>query len=171
MRVGLDWLRVCVVLAFPALSCADCIAFHQAGKHIGETQCITGKVVQVKQSYKGVTYLNFCDDYRRCPFAVVVFARDLKHVGDVRQLQGKVIEIHGPVKEYDGRAEIILRQARQLSGEAAQIPPLPKGYDVEKKGQFSAGKFGHPSSGRKPAKQKQGPPVQIEESEADGPPE
>jgi hypothetical protein len=41
-----------------------------------------------------------------CPFTVVVFAHDLKRIGDVSQLQNKVIEVHGPVKEYDGRPEI-----------------------------------------------------------------
>lgn len=146
-------------------SLAGCIPFTEAGKHVGETRCVSGKVVQVKQTFKGVTYLNYCENYRTCPFTVVVFARDLKHVGDVRQLEGKVIEVNGPVKEYDGRAEIILRRPRQLTGEAAQIPPLPKSYDVERKGQFSAGKFSHPSSSRKPASRKaQGPPIEIEES-------
>jgi hypothetical protein len=36
---------------------------------------------------------------------VVVFPSNLRHVGDVRQLQGKVVEIHGPVKLYDGRGD------------------------------------------------------------------
>lgn len=168
----LYWLHTCAILITllcPSLMPASCIPFSDAGKHVGETRCVTGKVVRVKSGSKGVTYLNFCEDYRVCPFTVVVFASDLKHVGDVRQLQGKVIEVNGPVKEYDGRAEIILRQARQLSGDAAQIPPLPKGYDVEKKGQFSAGKFGYPSSSHKPAKKKQGAPLQIEEGDAGDP--
>ena len=159
-------LSACLVLFlfFPGFALAGCIPFSEAGKHVGETRCFSGKVVQVKQTLKGVTYLNFCENYRTCPFTVVVFARDLRHVGDVRQLAGKVIEVNGPVKEYDGRAEIILRRPRQLTGEAAQIPPLPKSYDVERKGQFSAGKFSHPSSSRKPASKKtQGPPIQIEE--------
>jgi len=64
---------------------------------------------------------------------------DLKSVGDVRQLQGRIVEIHGQVKEYDGRAEIILEEYRQLSGSTARIPPLPKNYDVENKGRYSAG--------------------------------
>ncbi len=134
------------VLLFPSWCPAECIPFSEAGKHIGEIRCVTGKVVQVKPGSKGVTYLNFCQDYRVCPFTVVVFGGDLRDVGDVRQLAGKIIEVHGLVKEYDGRAEIILRQARQLSGEAAQIPPLPKNYDVEKKGHYSAGKFSHPKA-------------------------
>ena len=65
---------------------------------------------------------------------VVVFPSDLKQVGDVRQLQGKVIEIEGELKGYDGRAEIVLRRLSQLRGDAARIPPLPKEYDVERHG-------------------------------------
>jgi hypothetical protein len=68
-----------------------------------------------------------------------------------RQLQGKVIE-DGPVKEYDGRAEIALRQARQLRGDMAKIPAMPKTYDVERQGRHSAGKFSHPKSKRRTSK-------------------
>jgi hypothetical protein len=100
----------------------------------------------VKQGKQGVHFLDFCDDFRLCPFTVVVFPSDLKNVG-IRQLQGRMIEIHGQVKEYDGRAEIILEEYRQLSGSAARIPPLPKNYGVEKKGRYSAGTFSHPKAG------------------------
>lgn len=51
-----------------------------------------------------------------CPFTVVVFPRDLKDVGDVRQLAGPMIEIGGPVKLYNGRAKIALPRMSQLSG-------------------------------------------------------
>jgi len=80
--------------------------FWEAKKHISETRCVSGKVLRVKEGNRGVTFLDFCEDYLVCPFTVVVFPSDLKHVGDLRQLQGKMVEIHGPVKEYDGRAEI-----------------------------------------------------------------
>jgi hypothetical protein len=105
-----------VALLLPAISIADCIAIWEAKKHIGETRCVSGKVLRVKEDNRGVTFLDFCEDYLVCPFALVVFPSDLKHVGDVRQLQGKMVEIHGPVKEYDGRAEIVLERARQLTG-------------------------------------------------------
>ena len=55
-------------------------------------------------------------------------------MGDVRQLQGRMFEIHGQVKEYDGRAEIVLEEYLQLGGAAARIRPLAQNYDVEKKG-------------------------------------
>ena len=128
-----------LALLFPALSFAACVPFDQARKHIGETQCVSGKVVRVEAGSRGVHYLDFCEDYGSCPFSVVVFSSDLKNVGDVRHLEGKAIEIRGEVKEYDGRAEIILESARQLGGEAVRLPPLPKMFDVEQKGHFRAG--------------------------------
>jgi hypothetical protein len=97
----------------------------------------------------------------------VIFRGDLKHVGDVRQLEGRTIEVRGEIKTYDGRPEILLKEARQLTGESARITPLPKNYDVEKKGRFSAGKFNHPKSDRRPAPRPQGRPIETEDPETD----
>jgi hypothetical protein len=85
-----------------------------------------------QQAEPGVHFLDFCDDSRLCRFTVVVFPSDLKSVGDIRQLPGRIIEIHG-------RAEVILEEYRQLSGSGARIPPFPKNYDVEWNGHSSAG--------------------------------
>ncbi len=128
-----------LLLSAPAFG-ADCIPFDQAPKHIGETHCVIGKVVRVQASRKA-HYLDFCEDYRLCPFSVVIFSHDMKNVGDVRQLAGKVIEIRGEIKEYNDRAEIVLDSRKQLSGQAAMLPPLPKSFDVEQRGHFSAGTF------------------------------
>jgi len=76
-----------------------------------------------------------------CPFTVVVFESDLKDVGDVRRLEGRTIEIRGPIKLYEGQPEIILNRISQIRGGAAMIPPLPKNYDVENRGHFSAGRL------------------------------
>jgi len=130
---------------------SDCIPIHEARQHIGETKCVTGKVLRVKIGNKGVHFVDFCEDHAACPFTVVVFPSDLKDVGDVRQLAGRTIEVNGAVKLYDGRPEIILKRISQLRGGAAMIPPLPKNYDVDNRGHYSAGRL-HPS--RKPKKHK-----------------
>ena len=150
-------------VSFPSSSLAQCVPFAEANQHIGGNRCIAGKVLNVKEGGRGVTYLDFCEDYRLCPFTVVVFPSDLKHVGDVRQLKDKLIEVHGEVKQYDGRAEIILRRPQQLSGGSAMIPPLPKDYDVEKKGHYSAGKFKYPKAARHKRPKRQSAPVGIED--------
>lgn len=127
-------ILLCSVAAFAG----DCIPFDKASDHLGSNACVTGKVLQIGRSKGGTTFLDFCEDVKACPFVVVIFARDLRDVGEVRQLEGKVIEVSGKIEEYNGRAEIILKDVKQLRGEAASIPPLPKTYDVEKRGGFSA---------------------------------
>jgi hypothetical protein len=116
---------------------AACIPFTQAENRIGDQACVTGKVLKVAESKSGTFFLNFCEKYRDCPFTVVVFPSNLKDVGDVRQLEGKTIEIFGKITTWRGHAEIVLRDTRQLKGEAAKLPPVPKEYDAERKGKFS----------------------------------
>jgi hypothetical protein len=144
-------LAFCLLGLTPASHASDCLPIHEAGQHVGETKCVTGKVLKIKVGVKGVHFLDFCEDQAACPFTVVVFASALKDVGDVRHLEGRTIEIHGAVKLYDGRPEIILNRISQISGGAALIPPLPKNYDVENRGHFSAGRL-RPS--KKPGKTK-----------------
>ena len=83
----------------------------------------------------------------------------------VRQLEGRNVEVHGKVTAYNGRAEIIIERARQLGGDGAQLPTLPKEYDVEKKGHYSAGAFSlpHASHAKTPKKQAPTYPVEIPE--------
>ncbi len=130
-----------LVLALGLRCAAECIPFQEAPQKIGATTCVRGKVLKVDQSRGGSLFLNFCEDYRKCPFSVVVFPSRLRDVGDVRLLEGKEIEIHGRIQEWRGRAEIILRDARQLKGENAKLPPIPKSYDVETRGKYSAGEY------------------------------
>jgi len=130
-----------VFSAIPTFAVTDCLPIEQASRHIGETKCVSGKVRRVAVGSKGVRFLDFCEDQMSCPFTVVVFPYNLKDVGDVRGLAGRNIEIHGRVKLYDGRAEIVLNRISQIANGASLIPALPKNYDVEKQGHYSAGRM------------------------------
>lgn len=166
-------LLLCLVglAAAHLFAASDCLPIREAGQHVGETKCVTGKVLRVKAGARGVHFVDFCEDQMSCPFTVVVFPSDLRDVGDVRRLAGRVIEIHGPVKLYNGRAEIILNRVSQLTGGSTLIPPLPKNYDVEKQGHYSAGRM-RPT--KKPAKTKPTPATSgtygNEADASDGPP-
>jgi hypothetical protein len=157
-RIPVQVALLILLFAAPTARAADCIPIHQAGQHIGETKCVTGKVIRVKVGIKGVHFLDFCEDAMACPFTVVVFSNDLKDVGDVRRLAGRTIEIRGALKAYDGRPEIILNRISQIEGGAAMIPPLPKNYDVENRGHFSAGRL-RPT--KKPTKTKAKPSTTV----------
>jgi hypothetical protein len=144
-----------------AAASADCIPFSQAREHIGEDQCVTGTVFRIKHGERGVTWFDFCEDFRVCPFTVVVFPGHLRDIGDVRQLEKREIQVHGTLKEYDGRAEIVLSELRQLGGDAVRIPKLPKNYDVENRGRYSAGSVSFPRTTHTASKRKQVPDLPI----------
>jgi hypothetical protein len=99
----------------PALGgVAGCIDFREAQSHTGQTGCITGRVLRTYTSRNGVTFLDFCLDYRNCPFSSVVFASDRSKFGDLTTLGSRQVEIRGPIVSYKGRAEIILHDPEQL---------------------------------------------------------
>ena len=93
---------------------AGCIDFREAQSHTGQTGCITGRVLRTYTSRSGVTFLDFCPDYRNCAFSGVVFASDRSKFGDLTTLGSRQVEIRGPIISYKGRAEIILHDPEQL---------------------------------------------------------
>jgi len=141
---------------------SGCVAFSDAAKHVGTSECVAGTVLRVENGGKGVTFLSFCKEAKACPFTVVVFPADIKKMGDIRQLEGKQIEIRGTIQDYDGRAEIVLRRTQQLGNGAFLVfPPVPMDYDVEREGHNSAGKFVRPKV--KKTTKKEGDPISIED--------
>ena len=93
---------------------ARCIDFREAPSHTGQTGCVTGRVLRVYTSRSGATFLDFCPDYRNCPFSTVIFASDRSRFGDLATLESRQVEIRGPIVSYKGRAEIILHDPEQL---------------------------------------------------------
>lgn len=143
----------------------DCVSWVEAREHLGTSGCVRGVVMQVEDGRKGAKILNFCPVGKTCPFTVVVFPVDLKKMGDIRQLEGRQIEIKGTIQDYEGRSEIVLRRSQQL-GEGAFLlfPTVPTEYDVERAGHYSAGKFKRPKAAKK-KHPKKGDPVSIEDPE------
>src|SRR3984893_16040049 len=101
----------------------ECVSFAEASKHVGTTQCVSGTVLHVAERTNGVTFLTFCQDHKTCPFTGVMVPDDLEKVGDIQQLEGRMIEIKGTIQDHDGRAEIILRHTQQLGESAFVVLP------------------------------------------------
>jgi len=149
--------------ASAAFATPECVSIADAHNHVGAARCVGGKILDVKEGTRGVTFLDFCENLDTCPFTVVVFADDLKHVGDVRHLRGRDVQISGTIVEYDGRAEIVLRRPQQLGKDVALVPPLPKDYDVEKRGKYSPGKFKYPKQQKKSPRHPRGRGIDVED--------
>jgi hypothetical protein len=164
-------LSLATVIAGSLLTLAsDCIPIAETASHVGETKCVTGRVVRVKVGPRGVHFLDFCQERIACPFSVVVFSHDLKDVGDVRRLAGRTIEIRGSLKLYDGRSEIVLSRVSQITNGALLIPPLPKSYDVENRGHYSAGRLRPPKKLKTPKAQPNTTATYGNEAESEDPP-
>jgi len=97
-----------------AAEVAGCVDFRQAGDHTGQTGCVSGRIVRVFTSRVGNTYLDFCPDYRSCPFSSVIFASDRDKFGDLGTLGGRTVELRGLISVYQGRAQIIIHDPQQI---------------------------------------------------------
>ena len=91
-----------------------CVDFHEAAAHIGETSCVSGRVLRVFTSRSGNSFLDFCSDYRDCPFTSVIFEADHSKFGNLSTLTGRQVEIHGTIVQYQGHAEIVVHDADQI---------------------------------------------------------
>ncbi len=87
--------------------------FMEAKDHIGENAIIRGKVVKTYTAKSGVSFLDFCSNYKTCPFTAVIFASDRDKFGDLKQFEREV-KINGLIKTYNGKAEIILNEREQV---------------------------------------------------------
>jgi DNA/RNA endonuclease YhcR with UshA esterase domain len=97
-----------------ASSPPPCEDLRNAGPLVGKSGCVAGLVLRVYSARTGNTFLDFCQDYRTCPFTSVIFASDKSKFGDLESLQGKRVEIRGDVVTYQGHAEIIIHDPQQV---------------------------------------------------------
>jgi len=89
------------------------ISAAEAEKHFQETVIVTGKVAQVSIRPK-LVYLNLEKKYPDTPMYCVIFARATNQFGDLKQLEGKQVEIKGKIEEYQDKAQIIINSTNQL---------------------------------------------------------
>jgi hypothetical protein len=95
-------------------STTACTDIQNASTLEGKHGCVAALVLRVYTAGSGNTFLDFCQDYRSCPFTSVIFSTDKAKFGDLGSLQGKRVEIRGDVVDYQGRAEIILHGPEQV---------------------------------------------------------
>lgn len=106
--------------AVPAIAPAEerssgpCVSFRDAESHAGENTCVTGYILRAYTSRSGNTFLDFCQDYRSCPFTSVVFASDRSKFGNLETLDGRRVELRGLISIYRNQAEIVVRDPSQI---------------------------------------------------------
>jgi micrococcal nuclease len=102
------------------------IDYTEAPNHIGEYACVSGKIDHVYTSQKGTIFLNFCPDYKTCPFGVIIFGSDAYKFPNPKQYEGQTLEITGLIRSYQGRPEIILNDLGQIKILSHEPSPVRK---------------------------------------------
>jgi DNA/RNA endonuclease YhcR with UshA esterase domain len=94
------------------------IPVDSVAKHIGETVTVCSTVYGIKSMEK-VTFINLGRAYPNAPLTLVIFAKDLINFSDSpEKLYGnKPVCVTGTVKEYKGKAEIIVNKPDQIKAE------------------------------------------------------
>lgn len=93
-----------------------------AGRCLGETRTVVGRLDHVGHSKGGNAYLNFCKDFRSCAFSAVVFKKNRGRFPDLDALAGADVAITGKIKEYKGQPQIIVEGPDQLVARV-ETPP------------------------------------------------
>ncbi len=99
--------------AEPSQQVAKRINYIEAPDHVGEYVCVVGRVDHVNRP-RETTFLNFCPNYKTCPFGAVIFSSDAYKFPNPEQYEGQTVEITGLIRSYQGRSEIILKEAGQI---------------------------------------------------------
>ena len=100
-------------VASPAL--AATIAPKDAPAHVGQTVTVEGVVSEVFTSRRSnTTFLDMGGRYPDNVFTAVIFSSDAGKFPNVHALEGKTVDVTGPVRLYRGKPEIILHAADQI---------------------------------------------------------
>jgi DNA/RNA endonuclease YhcR with UshA esterase domain len=93
---------------------AETIAPADAKTHVGQTVTVEGTVSDVHTVASGVTFIDMGGRYPDNAFTAVIFAADAGKFPNISALEGKTVDITGPVQIYKGTPEILVKDAAQI---------------------------------------------------------
>lgn len=91
-----------------------CVTIEDVQNFVGNETCVRGALLKVFISKSGTVFLDFCENYNQCPFTAVIFKSTVAKFGELKEYEGKIVEIRGIVKTYKGKPEIILDKPEQI---------------------------------------------------------
>lgn len=91
------------------------VSIDSVSNHIGEHVAICSEVFGVKSTDK-VTFINVGASYPHSPLTLVIFAKDLVNFTDSPEklYNHRAICIKGRLKEYKGKAEIVVSKPDEI---------------------------------------------------------
>jgi DNA/RNA endonuclease YhcR with UshA esterase domain len=99
--------------ASPAL--AETVAPNEAQQHVGQTVTVEGVVSAVHHAASGrAIFIDMGGRYPDNSFAAIIFKDDARKFPDIDSLDGKTVDVTGPIRLHNGKPEIILNDPGQI---------------------------------------------------------
>lgn len=98
-----------------ASASAETIQPGDASKYVGKSVTVEGSVSEVHHAASGkAIFVDMGGHYPNNPFAGVLFSDDAPKFPRIDSLPGKIIDMSGVIKLYQGHPEIILNDPAQI---------------------------------------------------------
>lgn len=86
----------------------------EAKDHVDETVVIKGEVSQVTITKAGQVYFNMGGKFPHNVFSAVILKANASRFENVKDYEGKIIEVTGKIKLYNSKPEIVLEKKEQI---------------------------------------------------------
>ena len=130
-RAGRPFAEVENGFNVPPITEENTIHFFEAPENVGETLWVKGVIDHVFVSVNGNHFLNFCPDFRECPFSAPIFAEEASMFEDIKSWGGREVFIYGKIGLYEGRPQIIIdHPERVVLGPAGELEDILQEVEV-----------------------------------------
>lgn len=86
----------------------------EAKDHIDETAVIKGEISQVTVTKAGQIYFNMGGKFPNNSFSGVILKNNASKFENVKEFEGKIVEISGKIKLYKDKPEILIEKKEQV---------------------------------------------------------
>jgi len=94
----------------------NAISTEDAASHEGGYVTVEGFVREVHTARSGsATFIDLDGSYPFNPFTAVIFEDDMSRVGDVSDLEGRMVDVTGTIRMYRGKPEIVVTSRSQIA--------------------------------------------------------
>lgn len=101
-------------IEIPVMTDENSVHFSEAPDNIGKKFWVKGKIDHVFVSNNGNYFLNFCPDFRDCPFSSLIFSEKAYLFNDINSWSGESVYIYGLIGIYQNRPQIIIENPNQI---------------------------------------------------------
>ena len=114
MKIKILLLAPIFILIIATDFAQEKISAKDAANYIGKSVTVIDTVSSVYLSKTGTYFINMGGEYPDNDFTAVIFKSNSSKFHDVKSLEGKVIEVSGKIKEYQGKPEIVVVKKTQV---------------------------------------------------------